>query len=64
MQQPSDRLGLTSFLEHAFGNDVSLFAELLYSRNETQMIMAPTGCDPVPGDLGYVLPPAYVPRAV
>jgi outer membrane receptor protein involved in Fe transport len=33
---------MNAFLEHAFNPDLTLFAELLLNRNETQSIMAPT----------------------
>ena len=41
-QQPSDRFGMTAFLEHAFRPDLSLFAEFLFNRNKTTSVGAPT----------------------
>jgi len=41
-QNPSDRLGLTVSLDHDFHSELSLFAEFLYSRNDTRSVMAPT----------------------
>ena len=42
LQQPSDRLGLTSSLDHSFTPDLDFFAEFLWSRNRTQSVLAPT----------------------
>lgn len=41
-QQPSDRLGLTARLDHFFDSGLELFAEVLYSDNETSSTLAPT----------------------
>lgn len=42
MQQPSDRIGLSTFFEHELVSGTTLFAELLYGKNETRMVLAPT----------------------
>ena len=42
LQQPSQRLGLTSSLRHEFQGGTTFFAELLANRSKTESIMAPT----------------------
>ncbi len=42
LQQPSERWAGTAALQHDFSNGIGAFAEAIYSRNETQSILAPT----------------------
>jgi len=42
LQQPSERWAGTATLWHDFSSGVSAFAEAIYSRNETQTVLAPT----------------------
>ena len=42
MQNPSDRFGLTAYVDHEFTGGTTFFAEVLYSRNKTESVLAPT----------------------